>query len=305
MALGAALASPAGAATLLDYSVYSLGNYSSNNGGTTVAGRVAAAGDVRINSENIGGGLTKADNGTATVIAGGNLSYDNSTLKYGNAVYGGSNNSGKWVQAQTPNGSIIQGNPLDFGALNRTAAGYSASLAGLGANGIFSSRHGAGTLTASSGGLNVFNLTDKDLSSLSKLTLVGDSGGKVVINIDASSFSKHLEFNLGGFAADSVLLNFYNATSLDLQGWKLGGSLLAPDAAITLRGGNILGNIVAGDFKSAGANVSGKAYSGYLDAAGISAIPEPETWLMMLAGFTLVGIMLRRRRRLEVASVLS
>jgi choice-of-anchor A domain-containing protein len=294
-ALAGVFAGPAGAATLLDYSVYSLGDYSSLYGGSVIGGRVAVAGNANINSEAIGRNLTSADSKTPTVIVGGNVSYDNSTLKYGSVVFGGANKSGRWTQVQTPNGSVTQGTPLDFSALGNMALSYSAGLAAQKATGSLSSLYGTGTLNAGSG-INIFYVSGKDLASLHKLRLVGDSGGKVVINVDAAEFSRSLSFDTGGFAADSVLFNFYNATDLDLGGWDFGGSLLAPEASITLRGGNILGNVVAGDFQSAGAKVAGNAYAGYLDAAGISAIPEPDTWLMMLAGFTLVGIMVRRRR---------
>jgi len=306
MALGAALAAPAGAATLLDFSVYSLGDYASSGGGSTIDGRVAVAGNASINAESIGAGLTSAASQTPVVIAGGNLSYDNSTLRYGSVVYGGANNSGQWTQVQTPNGTVTQGNPLDFSSLNDIASGYSTSLSRLDANGAFSALYGAGTLTASSSGLNVFFLNAADLASVSSLKLVGDSGGKVVINVDASDISKHLSFDMGGYASDSVLFNFYNASNVALGGWQFGGSVLAPDALVTLRGSSILGNIVAGDFQSAGSHVGGNGYAGYFDAGRLSAIPEPDTWLMLLAGFTLAGIMIRRRRRQSsVASVVA
>ena len=34
----------------------------------------------------------------------------------------------------------------------------------------------------------------------------------------------------------------------------------------------------------------------YVDGVGVNAVPEPATWLMLLAGFAMVGAMVRRKR---------
>jgi hypothetical protein len=59
--------------------------------------------------------------------------------------------------------------------------------------------------------------------------------------------------------------------------------------------GMLTGPLVMTVMGSAGANAS---YGGTIN---VSAVPEPETWAMMLGGLGLVGFMARRRKKAEAA----
>ncbi len=41
----------------------------------------------------------------------------------------------------------------------------------------------------------------------------------------------------------------------------------------------------------------------FLDAISVSAAPEPATWMMMIGGFGVAGVAMRRRRRETLATV--
>lgn len=51
---------------------------------------------------------------------------------------------------------------------------------------------------------------------------------------------------------------------------------------------------------SFGANGQANTLGGFMDNVSVSAIPEPGTWLMMVMGFGLVGVSMRRRKGLSV-----
>lgn len=93
---------------------------------------------------------------------------------------------------------------------------------------------------------------------------------------------------LGGSARDAakkVIWNFYNATDLTIDA-EFGGSILAVKS-------NLINN----------ANIEGGVYVNNLDSRAeihinnfAGAVPEAETYAMMVAGLGLLGVMVRRRK---------
>ena len=89
---------------------------------------------------------------------------------------------------------------------------------------------------------------------------------------------------------------------------SLNGTALAP--VFTQQGGrNTIWSLQTIDFTALTANsrlsFSGTGTSdtlgGYVDSIKLTAVPEPATWAMMIAGFGAVGAMLRRRRAIALA----
>lgn len=301
VAIASLVAAPASAAISIDYALYSLGDYT-EKGGSDIARGVAVAGDAKINSAAIGTGLNASSKGSAVVVVGGTVRYDNAALTYGDVVFGGANKSGKYTQAKTPGGSFVQGNPVDFDRINAGLLGISAAYGALAPTGTLSNQWGTGTLTGSArAGTDVFTLSTKDLGGFHALRMVGTVGSKAIINIVGDSFSSHFSFDRGHYAAQDVTFNFVDASRIGLNGLNLSGSILAPLATISQQGGRIDGKIIAGAYSGAGATIGGDGGLAVANGDTAGIIPEPGTWAMLIAGFGLVGGMMRRNRRLGAA----
>lgn len=118
-------------------------------------------------------------------------------------------------------------------------------------------------------------------------------------------YSYQLKFSLAGFNAatasfagrfaadnkvDSILLNGFNIGS--------GGGLatwtsFASTGASFLAGVNTL-DVVVRNFRQNGGNPTGLRVE--FTSSDVSAVPEPASWAMLIAGFVIVGAAARRRR---------
>jgi choice-of-anchor A domain-containing protein len=174
------------------------------------------------------------------------------------------------------------------------------------------------TLEANSSGVNVFDLPAGDFGSNHSifLDLAGGTTATVIINVsDAGSVVQdggafyvdgndninacsHGAGSLLCLQASDTLFNFTGATSLKLENYDLVGSLLAPDTgAFTFSGGAVNGvAILGGDVTASGGfELHNFGYDGENPLSAAPA-PEPEVWVMLIAGFALAGACLRRRR---------
>jgi choice-of-anchor A domain-containing protein len=112
------------------------------------------------------------------------------------------------------------------------------------------------TLTGTSDGLNVFDITLPDNMSSDEIRVVIPVGSSALINV----LNQTLNINGGGMkmnGADEanvgVLFNFPNATSISLSHYKFLGSFLAPKASLNGYGGSINGqSIIGGNFDQQG-----------------------------------------------------
>ncbi|MDT9001300.1 choice-of-anchor A family protein [Paucibacter sp. APW11] len=187
-------------------------------------------------------------------------------------------------------------NYFDFAKAKSEVTALSSNLNALAATG---SNHW-GTLTGSgSGDLQVFNLgSSGNLSSLSLAHI--SAGSHIVINSSATSVT----LQGGDFLsfADRVIFNLPNATSVNL-GWGGWGTLLAPKATVFGTGhweGNLIANQVAFSNGGVASMKSGsKLEVGYEPFTGynVSAVPEPGSYALMLAGLGALGFVARRRRQ--------
>lgn len=93
-----------------------------------------------------------------------------------------------------------------------------------------------------------------------------------------------------------IIWNFTDATAINTS-TEFFGSILAPDAL--LKNTNAVnGTVVVGAIKGTGEIHLGT----FAGPPPGDAVPEPATWLQMIAGFGVIGTALRRRRRLMLAA---
>lgn len=144
---------------------------------------------------------------------------------------------------------------------------------------------------------------------------------------DAATFfstAKAFDFTLNG--AESLVINVANPNSLSLLTinqnvlggptafadkivWNFGssiqnirftnafyGSVLAINSNVS-NTNFIQGSVAVKRFDRGGEGMNGEIHLGAYDGASLAAVPEPATWGMMIAGFGMIGAVLRRRAR--------
>jgi hypothetical protein len=146
------------------------------------------------------------------------------------------------------------------------------------------------------------------------LDLIGEGGAGSI----SQSFSTVLNqvytltfsysHNIFGGLSDPAPLFSANFSVGNLSGQLLGGSVSHSSGTNT----NLDWQTFTGSFVGTGAletlnftNTSPNTGNAgiFLDAISVSAAPEPATWMMMIGGFGVAGVAMRRRRRETLATV--
>jgi len=99
--------------------------------------------------------------------------------------------------------------------------------------------------------------------------------------------------SLKGITSYTVSL-FLNGAQLDTFSGGAGGS---PSSASTTSVFDNLAASAAGQHYSLLISGAGKGNATYFNALSVSAVPEADTWLMLIAGAGLIGFQLRRKQQ--------
>lgn len=125
-------------------------------------------------------------------------------------------------------------------------------------------------------------------------------GGTYTINLTPTSI---VSFVLGSLDTyNTVLLTFVGGATQLLEGAQIKGSLTptpllnSGDQAIPATNGRVTYSVLAGDPLISSITFSSTSNSMEIDDLA-TAVPEPATWAMMIAGFGAVGFSMRRRRK--------
>ncbi len=298
--IGAALFSPAAHADPFDvlrsFNAVIFQNFTSQSSdveGTLAVGGNATLFNYSINQSNA------AYNGYGLVV-GGNLTFTNGTVWNSSQTYYGGTLSGAAVNYTGGTITTPTAGPVDFGALQSSANSLSSNYAGLTVNGSTAYVTPDLVNPAGSGNTQGLRLTGDGTSALQVFSVDGTLlGGRneitlgnipsfasIVLNVSGASTGLHNIDSSNPFDAygGRVLFNFYEATKVTFDHTAPHASILAPLATIeSSRFGHITGTVVAnawnGDFQ-----------------LNVAAVPEPETYAMMLAGLGLMGFVARRRK---------
>lgn len=237
------------------------------------------------------------------LIVGGDLTFSNGSV--GTLVtnpaktYHGGTLGGSFVNYTA--GTFTGPSPINFGALNSQALSASTALAGfsntgattLNVGGIFGNPGGLTLTGDGSSAVQVFSISGTDLQTRNQIVVNNvPTTSTVLVNVTGAfaqlaSVDSSAPFDpFGG----KVLFNFNGATQVNFANTGLHASVLAPNALITSNSGHIQGIVIAKDW-----NGNFEVQPGV--APLLLAVPEPETYAMMLAGLGLMGFVAHRRKR--------
>jgi choice-of-anchor A domain-containing protein len=254
VALGVLAASmPAAAATTAGgiplgapflYGEYAAGTSSLT--GETVDGAAAYGGDATITTSMVGASPASvtAPGGVTMDLGGNTNSVTPVVLAHGHGEYvgsfSGSGNAGPFAH--------VTSLPISFSAADSELAAASSSFAALGAT-----NRAAGTstlnLTSSYPGIDVFGLTERQLSAASNISVHAPAGTVVVVNVGGAaplSLSAQTVTLSGGVAADNVIWNFpwVRSASFSLETWV--GTILQPFGTLSMNTNTVQGSVLFG-----------------------------------------------------------
>lgn len=123
--------------------------------------------------------------------------------------------------------------------------------------------------------LNVFTLDAAQLNGITRIAIIVPAGATVLININSETVTiGPAEIHLAGVDAAHLLWNLPDADTIELKTDRLPGSLLAPDARLTLAGeisGQVFVCAIAGE-----GTITGAPFQGVIDPIAIPT-PTPTT----------------------------
>ena len=311
-----------GIAALKEWNVVSFNNFTSYNhvdGRVLVGGNFTAGGNFGILNNNI----PASQYGTPALTVAGNAALAGSVNAGGGISVGGTssgnfNNNGNNVvtygvsnTATANNTTFTNGGASFTNALNSQKTDIIASLTSLSSN-LAALANTSGvtvggdannqSITVTGSGLKVLNWSEAMFEGTANqaLSITLPNDATLVINVAGTDIDMNRNFNR--YTNDNrVLFNFYEATTIDLNR-QFSGSVLGVFADIVGgNSGNIDGNVIG---KSVLQNANGEIHNNYFQGdlssvasgGGVTA-PEPATWGMMILGFGLIGLTMRRRAR--------
>ncbi|MDD4888535.1 MAG: choice-of-anchor A family protein [Phycisphaerae bacterium] len=271
--------------TLYDFSIYASGAATTTR--VTTHGRVAVAGAPTFTNMVIGDALTNSLGTRDDLIAGGSLTYNSGTVNNGDVLYGAALTVAGWTST-AGNGAAVLGSPV-FTPLTTEAAALSTYFAGLTATGAVAG--GATlTLTGTNSIQDVFSLSAAEFNTAGTINIVGvNAGERIIVNVAAGTGYTKADTvitNLG--TSGKTFFNFTDPAALDFTRVNFPGTILAPNAAITLTG-----------VATTGSTIEGSLWVETITATDYTignAVPEPATILLLISGLASLSAFRKRPR---------
>ena len=246
----------------------------------------------------IGGNLTNSTINSGSSVVLGNVSGVNFN---GPAYVAGTTSSVNFNGGQ--NAALATGTAAtaststNMGAVLSSLSSQLSQLSSTGSSVDISYGKATFNAVANGSGLAVFDLTSIDTAVFSANEFAFNLNGASTIIFNTDNTSANISANFLGGSAQAIgaktIWNFYNATSLSINN-QWGGSVLAPMASFS-NGNNIEGGVYVNTLTQNG-EIHLQPFAGQ-----IAAVPEPETYAMLLAGLGLLGVVSRRRAKPQAA----
>lgn len=227
------------------------GNMTINNASVTSGGQALSGGALSLSNFGV--------TGNSTAAAVGNLNLSNGSVELGStASYGGNYTGPVYIIPQKKSTSALQTQvnaakqTFDFATAKTQLLALSDAYAAKVQTGTATYQYGTMTLTGNEKGLNVFNISGSDVSSMTNFVINVPAGSTAVVNISGTSTKISNGMTVNGTDSSRVILNFNQQTSIDVSNIGVKGSILAPRAAASFSSGNIDGTLIANSVKAPG-----------------------------------------------------
>lgn len=246
----------------------------------------------------IGGNLTNSTINSGSSVVLGNVSGVNfNGPAYVAGTTSGVNFNGGQNAALATGTAATASTSTNMGAVLSSLSSQLSQLSSTGSSVDISYGKATFNAVANGSGLAVFDLTSIDTAVFSANEFAFNLNGASTIIFNTDNTSANISANFLGGSAQAIgaktIWNFYNATSLSINN-QWGGSVLAPMASFS-NGNNIEGGVYVNTLTQNG-EIHLQPFAGQ-----IAAVPEPETYAMLLAGLGLLGVVSRRRAKPQAA----
>lgn len=260
-----------------------------------VEGAILAGRDVTLSNYSVNANNVDAFGGYSLIV-GRDFTFTSGSVSNGATYVGGKANLN---QSGTLSSAVASGAaPVDMAALASSLTQTSTALSKLAATAQAEQKWGGIYVAGTNSKVEVINLDASWLNSSSYYNFTNMAAGATLI-VNFSGSSANFTGGYQAFDGYNVLFNFADATSLTI-GTGFTASVLAPNASVTGGSGVINGNVVVSDWNSA-VQINANHYFAATDVEGLTlvatAVPEAQTYAMLLAGLGMLGFIARRRQR--------
>ncbi|MBD3237947.1 MAG: choice-of-anchor A family protein, partial [Candidatus Eisenbacteria bacterium] len=223
-----------------DYAIFVGGDFEMT--GAVNHGGVEAAGDLRLHSISVDGDLA----------GGGDLDADGGLCDGDVRVAGNAQLAGFTVTGSVTEGAVFSPT-WDHDWVADYLRSRSTDFAAYAATAEYEERWGE-LIFRGSEQLNVFCVEAAALETAWGVTIEAAEGQTVIVNVRGSDAElTYMSWRLsGGIARSGVLLNFYEAATLEITGIEVLGSILAPQAIVQFPAGLVQGGLWVGELRGGG-----------------------------------------------------
>ncbi|MCA0387272.1 MAG: choice-of-anchor A family protein [Bacteroidetes bacterium] len=215
------------------YNVFTLQDM--NQPTADVEGKVAVGRDGFFSNFSAGD-LLPASGGTVDVlVVGRHLTFASGNVTGGNVVYGTSGTVSQ--QVGIVDGTLRQGNPVDFNAAGAYLTALSTQLAGYTTNGSTTMSGVTLTLNGADPFLNTFSVTAAQMTQTQEVYVNVPNGSVALINVAGDSIDWGGNLVVSGTPITNCMFNFHDAKKITIQSIDVTGSVLAPLADVNFISG--------------------------------------------------------------------